>query len=90
MNVFIGIVAQKDYSTVKVLTLEIYGSESHGSRQQPPTPSVTSTGPKGVFYKKRNTPCADSSMPRPATKKLPQNMLILTARILADNTTMLN
>jgi hypothetical protein len=29
-------------------------------------------------------------MPNPATAKLPQNMAMLTARILADRTTMAN
>jgi hypothetical protein len=38
----------------------------------------------------RNRPCAESNTPNPATKKLPQNILILTARILADRTTMLS
>ena len=35
--------------TLRVLTLGIAGSESMVPRQQPPTPSVTSTGPKGVL-----------------------------------------
>jgi hypothetical protein len=33
---------------------------------------------------------ADNKIPNPATAKLPQNIAILTARILADRTTMAN
>ena len=39
---------------------------------------------------KSSTPWALNSTPIPATIKLPQNMPMLTARILADSTTMAN